>query len=74
MSEVDLPERLKRYGANDFEEWIGKGFELKRIALIDEDTDDLPSFEAKQDDPRYRWYAEQYGDDAWEWTRWTRTS
>jgi len=30
MSEIDLPTRLKRYGANDYEEWIGKSFDLKR--------------------------------------------
>ena len=66
MSEIDLPERLKRYGANDFEEWIGKSFDLERIALLDDDTDDLPSFEAKENDPRYRWYVEKYGEDAWE--------
>src|SRR5262249_6899032 len=66
MSEVDLPERLKRYGANDFEEYIGKSFELERIALIDDDTDDLPSFDAKKEDPRYRWYVDNYGDEVWE--------
>jgi hypothetical protein len=66
MSEVDLPERLKRYGANDFEEWIGKSFDLRRIALIDDDIDDLPAFEAKSQDPRYGWYVETYGEDAWE--------
>jgi hypothetical protein len=66
MSEIDLPERLKRYGANDFEEWIGKSFALKRIALIDDDIDDLPPFEAKPQDPRYGWYVENYGEKAWE--------
>ena len=66
MSQVDLPERLKRYGANDFEEWIGKSFELERIALTEDDLEDLPSFDAKTEDPRYRWYFEQYGEDAYE--------
>ena len=36
------------------------------IALVDDDTDDLPSFEAKVDDPRYRWYVEEYGEESWE--------
>jgi hypothetical protein len=58
MSEVDLPERLQRYGADDFD--------LRRIALIDDDVDTLPSFEAKKTDPRYGWYVDQYGDHAWE--------
>jgi len=66
MSEVDLPERLRRYGANDFEEWMGKGFRLERIALIDDDLENLPSFDAKTEDPRYDWYVEQYGEDAYE--------
>jgi hypothetical protein len=66
MSEIDLPERLKRYGANDFEEWIGKSFDLERIALLDDDTDDLPLFDAKTEDPRYGWYVENYGEEAWE--------
>jgi hypothetical protein len=66
MSEIDLPERLKRYGANDCEEWIGRSFDLRRIALIEDDIDDLPPFEAKSQDPRYRWYVENYGDEAWE--------
>jgi hypothetical protein len=58
MSEVDLPERLSRYGAGDFE--------LERIALTRDDLDDLPSFPAKQTDPRYSWYVQNYGPDAWE--------
>lgn len=66
MSEVDLPGRLKRYGADDFEAWIGKSFTLKRIALTGDDIDDLPPFEAKSQDPRYGWYVETYGEEAWE--------
>jgi hypothetical protein len=66
MSEVDLPGRLKRYGASNFEEWIGKSFEIKRIALTADDTEDLPSFDAKTEDPRYGWYVEKYGEEAWE--------
>jgi hypothetical protein len=66
MSEVDLPERLKRYGASDCEEWIGRSFDLERTALTRDDTDVLPPFEAKEDDPRYRWYVEKYGEEAWE--------
>jgi len=66
MSEVDLPGRLDRYGANGLEESIGKGFELERIALTDADLNDLPSFDAKTEDPRYLWYVEQYGKNAYE--------
>jgi hypothetical protein len=59
MSEVDLPERLKRYGASEFK--------LCRIALTEFDIGGgLPSFEAKKTDPRYGWYVENYGDEAWE--------
>jgi hypothetical protein len=58
MSEIDLPERLRRYGADDFA--------LRRIALTKDEIGRLPSFEAKKTDPRYRWYADNYGDDAWE--------
>lgn len=58
MSEKDLPQRLGKYGAN--------AFEFRRIALIDDDLDDLPSFEAKEFDPRYRWYVEMFGEEAWE--------
>ncbi len=58
MSEMNLSERLTRYGAS--------GFCLERIALIEGDTTSLPWFEAKKDDPRYRWYADRYGERAWE--------
>src|SRR5262249_9214724 len=60
MSEVDFPERLRRYGAD--------GFTFSRIALLKADCYDLPSFDArtKQDDPRFDWFVERYGYDAWE--------
>lgn len=59
MSDVDLPERLVRYG--------GKVF-LSRIALLPEDTENLPSFDAetKIKDGRYQWYRTRYGRQCWE--------
>jgi hypothetical protein len=61
MSEVDLPDRLDRYGGN---------VELIRAALTKADVErgDLPSFEAetKRGDPRYRWFLENYGRRCWE--------
>jgi hypothetical protein len=60
MSEVDLPARLERYG----------GFDVivERVALLPEDTRDLPSFSAhdKSRDTRYRWFIEHYGARCWE--------
>lgn len=58
MSEVDLPERLRRYGAEDFH--------IERIALTAEDLPSLPSFAAKKTDSRYDWYRKRYGRRAWE--------
>jgi hypothetical protein len=62
MSEMDLPERLARYG--------GDHVEVRRIALIAADTaaGDLPPFsvETKRKDPRYRWFLAQYGTQCWE--------
>jgi len=58
MSEVDLPDRLQRYGA--------LGFHFERIALTNIDCLDLPSFSAKEADPRHDWYVGNYGDEAWE--------
>ena len=58
MSEVDLPGRLERYGAGNFT--------LKRIALDARHIHNLPAFDAKKTDPRYRWYVGRYGVDAWE--------
>ena len=59
MSEVDLPGRLEEYGGQ---------VEVMRIALTEEDTPTLPSFEAttKARDPRYRWFVDHYGPSCWE--------
>ena len=60
MSEVDLPKRIKEYN--------GDHIELKRIALTVEQTGPLPSFPAsdKRQDPRYKWFVDNYGDRCWE--------
>ncbi|MEM5421308.1 hypothetical protein [Paraburkholderia ferrariae] len=62
MSEVDLPERLERYGGD----WYG----LSRIALTEDDvrSGNLQSFAAdtKCGDSRYRWFVERYGARCWE--------
>ena len=63
MSEVDLPERLAKYG--------GGHVEVKRIALTESQTARLPSFPArdKRKDPRYDWFrfhALPRGDRCWE--------
>jgi hypothetical protein len=59
MSEVDLPERLDRYGAD---------IDIERIALLPDDTLHLPHFATadKLGDPRHNWYREHYGDRCWE--------
>jgi hypothetical protein len=59
MSEVDLPRRLERYGS-----W----WQFERIAVLDTDTHDLPSFDAstKAGDVRHNWYVERYGQKCWE--------
>jgi hypothetical protein len=59
MSARDLPGRLERYGGEAH---------VERIALLDHDTDALPSFAAddKRKDPRHRWYVERYGRRCWE--------
>ena len=62
MSEVDLPDRLQRYGGTAT---------IKRVALDECDVDDateLPFFEAtsKGKDPRYKWFIELYGHRCWE--------
>jgi len=59
MSEVDLPTRLDDYGGC---------VEIKRIALLEEDTSSLPSFSAhdKRGDSRYQYFLEKYGDRCWE--------
>jgi hypothetical protein len=60
MSVVDLPQRLEKYG--------GAHVELRRIALLKSQLSDLPSFPAadKKSDPRYKWFARDYGDRCWE--------
>jgi hypothetical protein len=59
MSEVDLPRRLEEYGGN---------VELRRIALLPEDTAVLPGFDLadKVTDARCQWFAERYGQRYWE--------
>jgi hypothetical protein len=56
MSEVDLPRRLREYGAN---------VNLVRVALDRDDVANsgLPHFAAadKRGDPRYRWFVKRYG-------------
>lgn len=59
MSEVDLPSRLKKYGATD-------QFDIERVALTTDDIVDLPCFAAKKTDPRFKWYVQRYGQDACE--------
>lgn len=62
MSEVDLPQRLQRYG----------GFaHIQRVALSMEDVapgTQLPWFDAdsKSKDTRYAWFVGQYGTRCWE--------
>jgi hypothetical protein len=66
MSEIDLPQRIENYG--------GDHIDLQRIALTEEQVEDLQSFPAsdkgpkrgKKGDPRYQWYVENYGDLCWE--------
>jgi hypothetical protein len=62
MSEVDLPERIDRYGGD---------IEIVRIAIAEEDTEPaagVPWFPAadKTRDPRHAWYAKTYGTRCWE--------
>lgn len=54
MSDVDLPHRLEEYGGDA---------EVRRIALLDDDLPDLPSFsvETKRQDPRYGWFRMNVG-------------
>jgi hypothetical protein len=58
MSEIDLPGRLAKYGAGNFD--------LTRVALTAGDVGSLPDFAAKKNDPRYDWYVSNYGERAWE--------
>lgn len=59
MSEIDLPERLERYGSR---------WQFQRIAVLKSDTPHLPSFEAstKSGDNRYPWFVENFGHKCWE--------
>lgn len=59
MSEVDLPERIERYGG---------AVDLRRVALLASDTPTLSGFDAdtKTGDGRHRWYVERYGHRCWE--------
>jgi hypothetical protein len=62
MSDVDIPERLARYGA--------AGIRYRRIALTSDHIrgPGMPSFDAdtKRGDTRWRWFREQYGARCWE--------
>ncbi len=62
MSEIDLPERIDRYGGD---------IEIVRVAIAEKDTEPdagVPWFPAdnKTRDPRHAWYAERYGTRCWE--------
>jgi hypothetical protein len=60
MSEVDLPRRLREYGAD---------VDLERVALTEDDAHSgLPEFtaEEKSKDPRYKWFLSNYGHRCWE--------
>ncbi len=62
MSEVDLPDRLQRYGGTAT---------IRRVALDASDVRDdtkLPYFEAatKGRDPRYQWFTRRFGTRCWE--------
>lgn len=62
MSEIDVPARLERYGGE---------VTIHRIALSPADVapgTTIPHFMAdtKSKDPRYRWFAERYGNRCWE--------
>jgi hypothetical protein len=60
MSERDPPERLSRYD--------GDHVTLKRIALTQDQLQDLPSFPAsdKRKDPRHKWFVQNFGNQCWE--------
>ena len=61
MSEVDIPRRMDMSGGS---------IELVRLALLAGDLDrpDIrpTAFPAKRLDPRYRWFVDRYGPQAWE--------
>jgi hypothetical protein len=60
MSEHDLPQRLAEYG--------GHHVEVRRVALLPEQAEGLPSFPAsdKRKDPRHAWFVEHHGARCWE--------
>lgn len=61
MSEVDIPQRLEKYG--------GDHVEVKRIALRrNKLMTSLPSFPAsdKKQDPRYNWFVSNFAERCWE--------
>ena len=60
MSEIDLPNRLARYGDGSID--------IFRIAVTEPDTADLPSFPAadKSTDTRHKWYVKNFGSLCWE--------
>lgn len=60
MSEEDLPRRLERYEADNYD--------LRRIALIEDDLHGLPSFDVstKTGDKRHKWFVSNYGNNCYE--------
>ena len=60
MSEHDLPDRFEKYD--------GDHVEIARIALTRDQTVGLSSFPAsdKRNDPRYKWFIENFGGRCWE--------
>ncbi|HMO48797.1 MAG TPA: hypothetical protein PKB14_22580 [Rubrivivax sp.] len=59
MSEVDLPERIERYGGE---------VDLVRVALEKTDCYGLPSFDVstKSGDKRHDWFVKEHGNTCWE--------
>jgi hypothetical protein len=60
MSEHDIRNRLDKYG--------GDHVILKRVALTRKRAVGLPSFPAtdKKDDPRFKWFVQNFGNQCWE--------
>lgn len=59
MAEVDIQDRLTRYGGDAT---------IVQVALLESDCSDLPSFDVgtKRGDPRQSWYIRRYGTRCWE--------
>jgi hypothetical protein len=57
---MDLPRRLEKYG--------GHHVDFRRLALLQDQVDNLPSFPAadKKKDLRYKWFVRNYGNTCWE--------